>query len=332
MDWHDKSCRHLDEVRVGGLLRYPTYERHGGHGAVQTTSGPSRQLRRPVHCDIFVASVGALSYEAISYTWADESGDSSKPCSIFLDSVSFPVTYNCEMALRRVRLKASIRHIWIDAVCIDQANDDERGHQVRLMPQIFSRAKIVLVYIGEATKHSSSVLKSLATGCNDQLEFRLRDELTGLFSRRFFSRALLICGGTTVPWQLLTASHLLSSMRSDTPAMPPVVHFDRRVYTQPNQFLQLLVFASGCQAQDPRDLVYAILGLVPLSLSRKLEADYTLTVGRVYIRTACCLGRHFGWHSVFKQALAQPSTMPNLPSWAPDWSVPSCFKGPTPSF
>jgi hypothetical protein len=39
-------------------------------------------------------------------------------------------------------------HLWIDAICINQQNLSERGHQVKLMGDIYSCAKIVLVWLG----------------------------------------------------------------------------------------------------------------------------------------------------------------------------------------
>ncbi|TEA14082.1 Heterokaryon incompatibility protein 6, OR allele [Colletotrichum sidae] len=38
---------------------------------------------------------------------------------------------------------------WIDAICIDQENDSERGQQVNLMKDIFSAASFVIAWIGE---------------------------------------------------------------------------------------------------------------------------------------------------------------------------------------
>ena len=95
-----------------------------------------------VHCRLIPCKIGNLpTYEAISYTWADESGDTRKTQTIYVNSLPFYVTVNCKAALKRVRLPRRARTIWIDDVCIDQNNDEERGHQARLMPQIYSRAR-----------------------------------------------------------------------------------------------------------------------------------------------------------------------------------------------
>jgi hypothetical protein len=43
---------------------------------------------------------------------------------------------NLYYALQRIRHRDRSRLIWADALCIDQSNKRERGHQVRLMGSI----------------------------------------------------------------------------------------------------------------------------------------------------------------------------------------------------
>lgn len=64
------------------------------------------------------------------------------------------VTKNCEYALRTLRQKDQERVLWIDAICIDQSNIPERGHQVQLMSKIYAQAIRVLAYLGEASGDS----------------------------------------------------------------------------------------------------------------------------------------------------------------------------------
>ncbi|KAK0611195.1 hypothetical protein B0T14DRAFT_529931 [Immersiella caudata] len=51
--------------------------------------------------------------------------------------------------LRRLCDPRKIRRLWVDAICIDQANIRERNHQVRSMAAIFCEAQRVVVYLGE---------------------------------------------------------------------------------------------------------------------------------------------------------------------------------------
>jgi len=53
-----------------------------------------------------------------------------------------------EAALRRMRLQDKPRTLWIDSICIDQNDTDERGHQVGMMYQIYSETFRNLIYLG----------------------------------------------------------------------------------------------------------------------------------------------------------------------------------------
>jgi hypothetical protein len=52
---------------------------------------------------------------------------------------------------------AGSKDLWIDAVCIDQENVNERSQQVRLMGRIYPNAYQTFAYIGEADEHSKAV-------------------------------------------------------------------------------------------------------------------------------------------------------------------------------
>ncbi|KAI5867932.1 heterokaryon incompatibility protein-domain-containing protein [Durotheca rogersii] len=88
------------------------------------------------------------SFEALSYTW----GGSQENHSIRLNGETRPVTDNLHYALRRLRNRRAERTVWIDALCINQDDSDEKGLQVAMMGEIYSRAARVLVWVGESEK------------------------------------------------------------------------------------------------------------------------------------------------------------------------------------
>jgi hypothetical protein len=67
------------------------------------------------------------------------------------------------MALRRLRSWKLPTVLWIDALCIDQQNPVERGHQVWQMQAIFANASAVYAYIGEGDPRSDALLNVLNT-------------------------------------------------------------------------------------------------------------------------------------------------------------------------
>ena len=45
-----------------------------------------------------------------------------------------------------------VRVLWIDYLCIDQSDVEERSLQVRIMGDVFSRAARVIIWLGEETQ------------------------------------------------------------------------------------------------------------------------------------------------------------------------------------
>ncbi|KAH8679645.1 heterokaryon incompatibility protein-domain-containing protein [Tricladium varicosporioides] len=89
-------------------------------------------------------------YEALSYSWATEDGDDSRSIPLDCGGFYIYITKNCEAAIRRFRHVHAIRVMWIDAICINQADFLERGKQVELMGQIYIEAAHIQIWLGEA--------------------------------------------------------------------------------------------------------------------------------------------------------------------------------------
>jgi len=71
-------------------------------------------------------------------------GSLDKPHAIKLNGKRLAITENLYIALRNIRIEDEDRILWVDAICIDQKNERERGHQVQQMGDIFSRAEQVI--------------------------------------------------------------------------------------------------------------------------------------------------------------------------------------------
>lgn len=97
------------------------------------------------------------TYEALSYTW----GERTDPDEITLDRTPFKVTQNLALALRHLRHKDGDRHLWVDAICIDQDDTAERNNQVQQMAKIYKEAKHVHVWLGPANEPSRIAMSFL---------------------------------------------------------------------------------------------------------------------------------------------------------------------------
>ena len=91
-----------------------------------------------------VLDVVKISYEALSYT-----GEPVKDqrC-IEVDGHCLIVGRNLFAALFHLRDSEKSRWLWIDAICINQAEVAERNHQVALMNYIYTYATRVIVWLG----------------------------------------------------------------------------------------------------------------------------------------------------------------------------------------
>lgn len=106
-----------------------------------------------LECDLFQASFendDIIPYEVLSYTW----GGAELSATVQLNGCDLGVTENLYLALRCLRSSQLDRILWVDAVYIDQGNDKERGHQVKQMGSIYSRADRVIFWLGPSTEHS----------------------------------------------------------------------------------------------------------------------------------------------------------------------------------
>lgn len=102
-------------------------------------------------------------YTALSYTW----GDQNIKAEIILDGRQIQVTKNLELALRHLlmeqrRMGGDCKLFWVDAVCIDQRNEDERSHQVSQMGKIFNTAAETIIWLGPSSKDSDLAFQSLS--------------------------------------------------------------------------------------------------------------------------------------------------------------------------
>ncbi|OAL48996.1 hypothetical protein IQ07DRAFT_487871, partial [Pyrenochaeta sp. DS3sAY3a] len=86
----------------------------------------------------------APEYEALSYVW----GDPSDKRIILCNGKRLKIPTNLRDLLHRMRDLSNIKHLWADAICINQSDIKEVGHQVRQMSSIYSAAERVVVWTG----------------------------------------------------------------------------------------------------------------------------------------------------------------------------------------
>ncbi|KAM0421364.1 hypothetical protein ACHAPT_010899 [Fusarium lateritium] len=99
-------------------------------------------------CCVLSVESTQTRFEALSYVW----GDTKDLLVTKIQGHRMKVTKNLERALRHIRSQSETRRLWVDAACINQKDDDERGHQVRIMGAIYGGADRVIVWLGPEEK------------------------------------------------------------------------------------------------------------------------------------------------------------------------------------
>ncbi|KAH8668659.1 heterokaryon incompatibility protein-domain-containing protein [Xylariales sp. PMI_506] len=101
-----------------------------------------------IHCELVVVSLEAKpSYRALSYVWGDEDSDRS----IHINGQCLPVRknlYDCLWNLRQTGGSLLDKPLWIDAICINQADIAERNRVVMMMGTIYHSAYAVVSWFG----------------------------------------------------------------------------------------------------------------------------------------------------------------------------------------
>lgn len=87
----------------------------------------------------------APRFEALSYVW----GDPDDTVEIEFSGGTLNVTANLRDALDHLRFSNAPRRLWVDAVCINQADIEERTSQVRMMGLIYWHARGTVVWLGK---------------------------------------------------------------------------------------------------------------------------------------------------------------------------------------
>jgi hypothetical protein len=108
-----------------------------------------------LQCRLRIVSLNKpLNYEAISYVW----GNPTNKVDLICDGGHVSITRNLYNALCHLRHHASRRWLWVDAVCIDQSNLEERSAQVTLLKSIFAKARRVLSWLGPEDERDADAL------------------------------------------------------------------------------------------------------------------------------------------------------------------------------
>jgi hypothetical protein len=330
---------------------------------------PHGDFAAPIKIRLFTSTLSdPPSYEAVSYVW----GDPNVTASVQDENGNsqFNVTTNLELGLRHLRFEKEARTLWVDALCINQLDIEERNSQVRQMRGIYLSARRVVVWLGE--EGNAKVAMAFCSKMQRE-DFRVTwneepayEACRELFSRPWWTRMWILqevlhhkpvevyigslsitlddlCHYFNLYNKNLFAKEFVEKGRQDQSSDPWFKDYvlmiksntsrDSTIYrissirrhASSTQELYLLSLDSLRRfriqkCSDPRDKLYALLGLCP---DLVVAVNYDSSKSAVYTNAAKCILHH----GLMDLLLAVECThreidrKENLPSWVPDWTL-----------
>lgn len=182
-------------------------------------NGIPKELQ-PLSCHLEHVSLDDKpTYAALLYVF----GAAQPPSFLGVNGQMLQITKNLENALRHLEKSLNCGHVWIDAVCINQGDVEEKSVQVPRMCSLYDHANVVIAWLGPSVDKSDlamqwisdigqevlsyGTLPEILNGCHDetvcQLETRLASRtraadkmpispLIKLFGRDFWRRVWIM--------------------------------------------------------------------------------------------------------------------------------------------
>ena len=243
-----------------------------------------------ISLELHVTSLAnAPQYTAVSYVW----GLPSPTKQILLNGQPFTVRQNLWDLLSRLRDVKYDDYLWIDALSIDQTNDNEKNHQVAMMGSIYKQAELTIAWFGVATKDAAKDIKRLKRIYSEKTVpvaglAPYAGGLNYLFYNPYWTRTwilqeyvlstdvIVMCGKCTITTAALEwiAHKWVESSSDDLPLFRGDAW---KIITQTNaskrsdgsvsrkrlsRLTSLLSMTEQTVCVDPRDRIYALLSLL----------------------------------------------------------------------
>ncbi|KAL6708717.1 hypothetical protein ACN47E_002413 [Coniothyrium glycines] len=255
---------------------------------------PSRTEVLPV-CSLETFPYGAIPpFQALSYRWGAENTH-ARGHTVLINDTTYkvlPNLFDFMMYYSRIEFRedGSDTYLWIDQICIDQTNVVERNVVVQHMGWIYKHAVRTLSWLGNDpdmvqaayTYQQSSSDYALCTLLSNQYFSRLWVVQEILLSRE----SLVLCGYIWLSFvDMYNSAHKNPGMLSRIQRYSPSLHllYDSLYLRKPKDrhlaHLIDLYSSNGCK--DPRDHVYALLGLV--LEKERVKIDYAKSIPEVFM-------------------------------------------------
>lgn len=270
-----------------------------------------------------------LNYHALSYVWGEPLFNES----LTIAETSISITTSLSVALHRVRKTRSPMYIWIDAICINQNDHCERGHQVGLMGQVYAHARLVLIWLGpDKGKAAPDVFSSIkGKGPYDHGPAIRKLIHLPWFSRLWVVQELSLAQRALFVWGDKYLNHLYVLRAAKSLDRTYWISATLRYQLENDAgFLTALQTTRNLRCVDGRDHIFGLLGLVPyahgdepiITALQVYKPEYSKSVERVYLDIARIFVENDRAADLLSLVAHDSDQSPSLPTWVPDWRIP----------
>lgn len=149
---------------------------------------PQWSFEPPVHIPADFGEGRPPNFAALSYEWGDL--DATSPFSIGGQRMRTRV--NLKRFLKALpKLKQKLEMIpslfWIDSICVNQNDEEERSAQIRLLGDIYSCAKHVISWLGPSADSSNLAMGYIQGVCKN-----VELSVNALLNRRYWTRLWMV--------------------------------------------------------------------------------------------------------------------------------------------
>jgi hypothetical protein len=224
-------------------------------------------------------------YYAISYAWGDRKAAFRIRINNSADFLIPAKQYEILESILLLSDSDDPIRVWIDLLCIDQANILEKNRQVSLMGEIFRKAQTVFAYIGVNDKLSPLALL--------QSKYWMRrwiiQELT------LARHVIVLAGGARLSWTdfVTRVEAANSELKGESNCRHQYMVFkhirdlrSRSTLRQPQSLGTLLRDFRFTECAEPYDRIYALLSLASVKDQSRVQVDYTKSLFGLFLEVA----------------------------------------------
>lgn len=244
-----------------------------------------------------------LSFDALSYRWGSTDNLKSVQC----EGGTLNITQNLFSALRHLAYSHQERRLWVDAICINQGDREEKSIQIRRMGKIYTNARQTIVWLGADIGRENAIrhveIAATQESCLDTVA--TLTSIAPIFEAEWFKRlwvvqefalakqVTMVAGRNSVPvralmevltkfpeiWnhQDLFSARAVSNLLNMQGLHNSVLH--NRRHGEPPYILELFRETEWFEMSVPNDRIYALYGLTgDIGFPVNVESGYDTRV------------------------------------------------------